>query len=151
MSAEGITDAVARHLKEQVAGIKAAYSTNSTGTANIEDIPDAIADTPVAIVTWDRFDLVRPGSLEQIRDFITADVYFDAQSADAAYRALVPMVTLVRQSFRNNVSLYETCTMARCASGGPHDAVAVNGVPLYRLPFVIEAFSQVVTSYQSIP
>lgn len=135
MSAEAITDAVARHFGENVEGIKAAYA---SGAAGAKPLPQDIFDTPIALVYWQTYSLT-PGSYERIRHTVNADVYFQGADPAMSYKTYLPMVTKVVASFRTNVGLYGTATIAVAESGGPPEDVVINGKPYIRLTFEINA------------
>ena len=148
MSAEAITDAVARHFAENVQGVLAGYASGAGGQGDIvKTLPQDIYDTPVAVVYWQRYELVAPGSFEKVRHFINADLYFGAADAAASYKQYLPFVSRVITSFRSNVGLYGTATLAFANSNIPPEAVEINGKPMVRLTFEIQALEVTITQY----
>ncbi len=151
MSAEGITDAVARHFAANVSGVKGAYASGAGGQgATVRTMPSDIPDTPIALVQWDRYELV-PGSFEKVRHYISVDLYFGAADAGDAYKTYLPFVSRVIASLRSNADLYGTCDLAVARSGGPADPVDVNGQPFVVLPFSIEALESGAHPYTKTP
>lgn len=148
MSAESITDAVARHFAENVAGVKGAYASGAGGQgAIVKTLPQDIYDTPVVIAYWQRFELVAPGSFEKVRHFINADMYFGAADSAAAYKTYLPFVGRVINSFRTNVGLYGTATLAHVTGNVPPETVTINGKEMVRLTFEIQVLELTITQY----
>jgi hypothetical protein len=137
MSAEAITDAVARHFEENVEGIRAAYASGA-GEQGVKTLPGDVFTTPIALVYWQNYSLTA-GSYERIRHTIHADVYFQAADPAMSYKTYLPMVTKVIASFRTNVGLFGTATLAQAVRGGSPEDVVINGKPYIRLTFEIEA------------
>lgn len=150
MSAEAITDAVAKHFAT-VTGIKGAYASGAGGQgATVQTLLPDIPDTPIVLVQWDRFELV-PGSFEKVRHYITAEIYFGAADAGNAYKTYLPFVSRVIASLRSNANLGGTCEMAVARSGGPAEPTDVNGQPFVILPFSIEALEAGAHPYTTTP
>ncbi len=149
MSAESITDAVARHFVENVAGVKGAYASGAGGQGtSVKTLPQDIYDTPVVIAYWQRYELVAPGSFEKVRHFINADMYFGASDSAAAYKTYLPFVARVINSFRNtNGGLYGTAALAFATGNLPPETVTINGKEMVRLTFEIEALELTITQY----
>lgn len=151
MSAEAITDAVAKHFAANVAGIKGAYGSGSGGQgATVRTFPSDIPDTPIALISWNRYEL-HPGSFEKVQHFIDVDLYFNATDAGDAYKTYLPFVSRVISSLRSNADLYGTCSLAAARSGGPAVAEDVNGKPYIRLSFVIQALESGAHPYSTTP
>ncbi|MCA1570401.1 MAG: hypothetical protein LC798_08815 [Chloroflexi bacterium] len=149
MSAEAITDAVARHFAENVQGVKAAYASGAGGQGSVvKTLPSDIFDTPVAIVYWQRYELTA-GSYEKVRHFVNADLYFGAADSAAAYKTYLPFVSRVIESFRANVGLFGTATLAFAPSSQPPETVNVNGKEYVRLTFEVTALETTITSYSA--
>ncbi len=150
MSLEGVTDATARVLAG-VAGIKAAYASTAGGQgATVQAIPSDISLTPVALVTYDHFEL-KPGSFERIQHFVTADLWFAATSAAAAEKAMLPIISLVIAAFRSKVGLYGQGTIGVVRRGGPPRDEDVNGKPFIVMPLTIAVLEATAQAYSLGP
>lgn len=146
MSAEGVTDASARVLAT-VTGIRAAYASTAGGQGDtVKPIPADISLTPVAIVTYDHFELV-PGSFERLRHFINADLWMSASSAAEAEKTLLPLITRCIAAFRTKVGLYGEGTIATVPRGGPPRDEEVNGKSYIVFPLVINVLQATVQTY----
>ncbi len=151
MSAESITDAIARHFAANVTGIKGAYASGAGGQgATVRTFPADIPDTPIALVEYRRFELA-PGSFEKVQHHIDVGVYFNSSDAGEAYKTYLPFVSRVISSLRSNADLYGTCSLAAARSGGDVATEDVNGKPYIRLSFVIQALESGAHPYTVTP
>jgi hypothetical protein len=143
MSAVTVTDALARHFREKVAGTKEAYSTGVTlGSVGL---PGSIFDTPVVICFWTGVT-TEPGSFERTHWTISADAYFSGADTANAYATYVAYVDTVRTSLRTNWDLFGACTQISRWTGGPPEDLVVDKMDLVRVPFtfdILEAGPQV--------
>jgi len=131
MSAVAVTDALARHFKERVAGTKEAYA---TGVGVQPFLPADIYDTPIVLTMWRRGE-VTPGSFERTHWIINADAYFSGADPAAAYATYVQFVDDVRTSIRGNWTLFGACTQISVWRAGEPEDVSVNNKPYVRVPF----------------
>ena len=138
MSVEGVTDGVAR-VVALAPGIKAAYSSASSGQPDVQQIPQDIADTPVAVVRHERFDSVSQGTPEILVHLVSVDVYVSAANAGEAERRLLPLVTSIIATFRTHVGLFANAFTAQVANGGPADDVLISGKPYIVYPITVRA------------
>lgn len=134
MSAVAVTDALARHFKERVAGTKQAYA---TGAGTQPALYGAITDTPVVVAQWEGAE-VTPGSFERTTWTISADAYFQGADATKAYADYVTFVDNVRTSIRGNWTLFGAATQISRWSAGPPEDVPINNKPYVRVTFTFE-------------
>lgn len=152
MSLEGVTDATARVLAD-VPGLKGVYSAKlqlGAGYEAIKPIPADIPDTPIALVWYDRFELV-PGSFERIRHFISAELWFRARTDAEAERAMLPIISGSIAAFRTKAGLFGQGTIATIERGGPGRAEVVSQQPFAVFPLVIRVLEAAVHAYESGP
>jgi hypothetical protein len=144
VSAVTVTDALARHFRENVAGTKQAYSTGVTAGSVV--LPDDIYDTTVVLVMWRAVDVI-PGSFERATWTIDANAYFGGADTASAYAAYVAYADAVRVSIRTNWTLYGTATHISRWSGGPPEDVTVNGKDYVVVPFTFYVLEAGPTTY----
>lgn len=132
MSAVAVTDALAKHFRDNVASAKEAYSTGVT--AGSVALPADIYDAPVVLCMWTGVS-VTPGSFERTTWTVEAVAWFSGADPAAAYAAYVGFVDEVRESIRTNWTLDGACTQISDWSAGPPQDADVNGKPFVRLPF----------------
>jgi hypothetical protein len=103
MSLEVIIDAVATKVGT-ISGIKASYGPGASNSA-VPVIPNDIADGPVAVTTYDGFEVVIPSQFEDVHYSLLTNVYVTNDDAGAAYKALIPFIERFIVAFRTGKSL----------------------------------------------
>ena len=135
MSAVAVTNALAKHFKDNVTGTKAAYAVGDG--ASVGTLPQDIFDTPVVVAYWQHVT-TEPGSFERTHWTVSADAYFAAVDPASAYAAYVAFVDALRTSIRLNWTLFGTCTQISRWEGGDPEDVTIAGKPYVRLPFTFD-------------
>ena len=144
MSAVAVTNALAKHFKDNVTGTKAAYAIGDG--ASVGTLPQDIYDTPVVVVYWQHVDTL-PGSYERTTWTLSADAYFNATDPAAAYPVYVAYVDALRTSIRTNWTLFGTCTQIQRWEGGDPEDVSIEGASYVRIPFVFQILEAGAVTY----
>lgn len=139
MSLEVIVDAVAKKVAG-ISGMKASYGPGASDTT-VPVIPSDIADGPVAVTTYEGFEMVIPSQFEDVHYSLLTTVYVGASDAGTAYKALIPFIERFIVAFRTGKSLGiagGVTVEAEVKTGDRFSQVTVNDVEYLTLPVHLE-------------
>ena len=138
MSAEAILDALATKAGT-VSGIKRAYGSGA-GDATVATLPDAIADGPVAVVTYEGTGpITRAFNTEDVEHRYLIRVYVSDQGAGASFKSLLPFVTRFIVALRSDMDLGATCSWSDFESIDAPESIELSGRPFLVLPIRVVA------------
>lgn len=138
MSAEAILDALATKAGA-VTGIKRAYGSGA-GDATVSTLPDAIADGPVAVVTYEgTTPITRAFNTEDVQHAFLIRVYVSDHGAGVAFKTLLPFVTRFIVALRSDMDLGGACAWSDFEGIDAPEAVDLSGRQFLVLPIRVVA------------
>lgn len=152
MSVENVTDGSARVLAT-VDGMKAAYGSTAGGMGDtVKAIPSDVGATPIAIVTYDHFELA-PGQFETTVHYVNADLWLNAANVAEMEKVLLPLVSRCIAAFRTKVGLYitdpTTNIIATVPRGGPGRSEQVGTKKFYVFPLSVRVQEFSIQTYST--
>ena len=149
MSVEGVTYATAKTLAG-VPGIQAAYAATvgSGGDTTVKPIPPGadITITPVALVTYDHFEL-KPGSFEEITHTVIADIWISSANLSNIEDIALPLLSLCITAFRNTTAFGAGITVAKIQRSLPPRPENVAGKDFVVYPLQVHVFEAASQNY----
>jgi len=138
MSVEAILDALATKAGT-VSGIKRAYGSQAAD-ATVATLPDAISDTPIAIVTYEgSTPVTRAFNTEDVEHAYMIRVYVTSQQAGASFKTLLPFASRFIIALRSDMDLGGTCAWSDFESIDAPEAVDLSGRSFLVLPIRVVA------------
>lgn len=126
MSAELILDALATKAGT-VSGIKKAYGSGA-GDPLVATLPDAIADGPVAVVTYEgTTPVTRAFSTEDVEHRYLVRVYVSDHGAGVAFKTLLPMASRFIVALRSDMDMGGVCAWSDFEGIDAPEAVEISG------------------------
>jgi hypothetical protein len=139
VSLQVVVDAVAKKVAG-ISGMKASYGPGASDPT-VPFIPEDIGDTPVAVTTYEGFEIVIPSQFEDVHYSLLTTVYVRNDDAGASYKALIPFIELFIVAFRTGKSLGiagGVTVEAEVKGGDRFTQVTVNDVEYLTLPVHLE-------------
>lgn len=150
MSVEGVTYATAKTLAG-VAGMQAAYAATigAAGDTTVKPIPPGadITLTPVALVTYDHFEL-QVGSTEIVTHHINADLWFSAANIANIEDVALPILSLCIAAFRNTTAFGAGVNVAKIQRSFPPRTELVAGKDFVIFPLLVHVIELTAQAYQ---